>query len=66
MRKGILILFFSMGLLLSVVAQANKFPNQVMITVHPQRWTNNASHWVKKLVLEKAKSGIKYFFKKIR
>ena len=65
MRKGILILFFLMGLLLNAVAQDNKFPNQIMI-MSSQRWTNNASHWVKKLVLEKAKSGIKYFFNKIR
>ena len=66
MRKGILILFSSMGLLLHVVAQANKFPNQVMITVHPQRWTDNLYLWAKELLLQNTKNVVKFVLNKIR
>jgi len=35
------------------------FPKQVMITTHPQRWTNNMFQWTKELVVQEAKNIIK-------
>jgi len=55
-----------MGLLLNAVAQANKFPNQVMITVHPQRWTDNLYLWAKELLLQNTKNVVKFVLNKIR
>lgn len=45
--------------------QTNTFPNQAMLTFHPQRWTNNPVLWTKELVLQSAKNVVKrYFFVK--
>jgi hypothetical protein len=33
--------------------EAGSFPNQVMITVHPQRWNDAILPWAKELVLQK-------------
>ncbi len=35
-------------------------PNKVMITTHPQRWTDNRKIWIKQWVLQSAKNLIKY------
>ncbi|MCX6272832.1 MAG: hypothetical protein NTU44_16770 [Bacteroidetes bacterium] len=35
------------------------FPHQVMITVHPQRWTNDPVPWTKELVLQNVKNVVK-------
>jgi hypothetical protein len=40
-------------------AQENKLPNQIMITVHPQRWTNNVGNWMKEYCLQSCKNVIK-------
>ena len=42
-------------------AQDNKLPNQIMITVHPQRWTNNPALWLWELAAQRAKNVVKAF-----
>ena len=42
-------------------AKENRLPNQIMITVHPQRWTNNPLQWTKELILQNAKNLVKRF-----
>ena len=39
--------------------EADKLPVHVMLTTHPQRWTNNKSEWWKELILQKTKNCIK-------
>ena len=41
-------------------AKAEKLPRQIMITVHPQRWTNNYLEWFKELVLQRLKNVVKW------
>lgn len=36
-----------------------EFPPKVMITTHPQRWTNNKMEWIMELILQKTKNLIK-------
>lgn len=35
------------------------FPAHVLMTTHPQRWTNNTKEWYKELILQTIKNGIK-------
>lgn len=42
-------------------AQAGTLPKQIMITVHPQRWTDNRLGWLKELVLQRTKNIVKRF-----
>jgi hypothetical protein len=35
------------------------FPNQAMITIHPQRWTDNNIAWAKELIFQKGKNIMK-------
>lgn len=39
-------------------AQENKLPNQIMITVHPQRWTT-IRNWMKEYCLQSCKNVVK-------
>jgi hypothetical protein len=39
--------------------EQGKLPNHVMITTHPQRWTNNTAAWWKECLLQSAKNSIK-------
>ena len=39
--------------------EADRLPAHVMMTTHPQRWTNNTATWWKELVLQKTKNCIK-------
>ena len=39
--------------------ETDRLPAHVMITTHPQRWTNNTAAWLKELVLQKTKNCIK-------
>ncbi len=39
--------------------QKENLPNQIMITTHPQRWTNNKIQWLKELILQTVKNQIK-------
>ena len=36
-----------------------KFPNCVMMTSHPQRWTDNMCEWMRELVMQRVKNVIK-------
>ena len=47
-------------------AKKGKLPDQIMLTFHPQRWTDSPLPWVKELVLQNAKNVVKYFLNKIR
>jgi len=42
-------------------AKENRLPNQIMITAHPQRWTNNPLQWTKELIIQNAKNMVKRF-----
>ncbi|MBR6830444.1 MAG: hypothetical protein IKM83_07540 [Paludibacteraceae bacterium] len=44
--------------------KADKLPKHVMITTHPQRWTNNSAAWWKEWILQKTKNIIKGFLVK--
>lgn len=37
----------------------NRMPNQIMITIHPQRWNDSPMPWVKELVMQKIKNVVK-------
>lgn len=39
--------------------RSGSFPNRVMITVHPQRWTNRLVPWIKELILQSVKNIVK-------
>jgi hypothetical protein len=43
---------------------APSFPNQIMFTMHPQRWSEGGLPWFKELVLQNAKNFIKGFLVK--
>ncbi|MEX1193376.1 MAG: hypothetical protein WEA99_15500 [Brumimicrobium sp.] len=47
-------------------AKANKLPNQIMFTFHPQRWNDSRMQWTKELLLQNAKNTIKRIIKKSR
>lgn len=36
-----------------------RFPNRVMMTIHPQRWIDNRCEWVKELVVQGVKNCVK-------
>ncbi|KAF5073321.1 hypothetical protein DSECCO2_192990 [anaerobic digester metagenome] len=40
--------------------KADRLPLQTMITVHPQRWTNNYIEWTKELVAQRLKNIVKW------
>jgi hypothetical protein len=40
-------------------ARENCLPDQIMITVHPQRWTNHPGLWMKELVFQELKNVVK-------
>lgn len=40
-------------------AKEGRLPNQIMITVHPQRWTNKTWPWVKECVMQNVKNQVK-------
>ena len=39
----------------------NKFPDRVMFTMHPQRWTNNMVLWTRELIWQNVKNQIKKY-----
>ena len=41
--------------------QSGTIPQQIMITTHPQRWTNNVFEWVWEYLFQNAKNKVKYF-----
>ena len=44
----------------------NRFPSKAMITIHPQRWTDNYFEWTKELVTQRAKNIIKWGLLRLR
>lgn len=44
----------------------NELPDQIMLTIHPQRWTDEWGPWVWELVSQKVKNVVKYFIVKSR
>ena len=40
-------------------AQNGQLPDKIMITIHPQRWTNRPFLWGKELVLQNVKNVVK-------
>lgn len=47
-------------------AEKGILPDQIMITIHPQRWTNDPMLWLKEFVLQKTKNVVKYFLINIK
>jgi hypothetical protein len=41
--------------------EENKLPDQIMMTFHPQRWTNNPFLWSKELIVQNTKNLVKKF-----
>jgi len=39
----------------------DQLPDKIMLTIHPQRWTDNYLLWTKELVWQNVKNGVKYF-----
>jgi hypothetical protein len=46
-------------------ASENHLPEKIMITVHPQRWTNRPFPWVKEFLWQNVKNVGKYFLVKL-
>ena len=42
-----------------------KMPSQLMITTHPQRWTDNRIQWFWECIMQSLKNVIKWFFIKV-
>ena len=45
--------------------EEGKLPDQVMITIHPQRWTDNVFDWTRELVMQNVKNQVKYLLLKM-
>jgi hypothetical protein len=39
--------------------QNDMFPERLMLTTHPQRWTNNGFQWLKEYAVQQVKNGVK-------
>jgi hypothetical protein len=42
-----------------IILDAKNLPDRIMITTHPQRWTNNSTEWVTEFVLQNLKNLVK-------
>jgi len=49
-----------------LAAEKGELPNKIMMTFHPQRWTNKPVPWVRELVWQNVKNVGKYFLVKMR
>ena len=47
-------------------ASANSLPDHIMLTVHPQRWTDNRRQWVKEIMCQRVKNIFKRLIFKIK
>lgn len=47
-------------------AAQGTLPDKIMMTFHPQRWTDKLVPWVKELVWQNTKNVIKYFFVRLK
>ncbi len=48
------------------VLRANRLPDKIMMTFHPQRWTNNPILWTKELVMQNVKNVVKKVMIKLK
>jgi hypothetical protein len=39
--------------------EENRLPRQIMMTTHPQRWTNKKAQWIQELIIQNIKNIIK-------
>ena len=46
----------------NIINNLNKLPDQMMITIHPQRWNDNVLYWTKELIGQSGKNIIKRYF----
>lgn len=42
-------------------AEEGKLPDKIMMTFHPQRWTDNLLPWIKELLWQNTKNQVKYY-----
>jgi hypothetical protein len=49
-----------------LAAKGELLPNKIMITVHPQRWTDELGPWLKELLWQNVKNFGKYSLVKMR
>jgi hypothetical protein len=42
----------------------DRLSDKIMLTIHPQRWTDNYFFWIEELIWQKIKNGVKYFVAK--
>jgi hypothetical protein len=47
-------------------AQEGTLPDKIMMTFHPQRWTDQPVPWMKELIWQNTKNVGKFFLKKVR
>jgi len=47
-------------------AEEGKLPDRIMMTLHPQRWTDRPVPWVRELIWQNVKNVGKYFLVKLR
>jgi hypothetical protein len=47
-------------------AEANRLPDKIMMTFHPQRWTDQPLPWLKELIWQNVKNVGKYFLVRLR
>ena len=47
-------------------AEQGSLPSRIMITTHPQRWTDNRREWVKEIMMQNAKNIVKRLIIKIK
>ena len=45
-------------------ANQGNLPDQIMFTIHPQRWSDNLFNWTKELIMQNVKNQVKYFIRK--
>lgn len=59
-------LVFRTTLDIAKAVKAEKLPRQIMITVHPQRWTNNYVEWTQELLSQRLKNMVKWGLIKLK
>jgi hypothetical protein len=46
--------------------RSGKLPDKIMITTHPQRWTDNLAEWLVEYLSQTLKNGIKWLLLKVK
>ena len=47
-----------------IIDNVDKLPDKIMFTIHPQRWHDRPWPWLKELVWQNVKNGVKYLLKR--